>query len=30
MTRLVRFVVEHYLVVPLAAAVAIVWTNIDG
>jgi len=30
MTRPIRFIVEHYLVVPLAAAVAIVWTNIAG
>jgi len=30
MTRVLRFIVEHYLVVPLAAAVAIVWANLDG
>ena len=27
MTRLARYIIEHYLVVPLAAVVAIVWAN---
>jgi len=30
MTSALRFVFEHYLIVPLAAAAAIVWANVDG